>query len=308
MELTLVVMAAGMGSRYGGLKQVDSFGPNGETLLEYSLFDALRTGFTRFVFIIRKDIEATFEQRVCARFKGKLNYQFAYQERDSLIPYGFKIPQERTKPWGTGHAVLCARELVETPFAVINADDFYGAPAYAAMAHLLSSIPHNDSPVFAVAGYKLKDTLSDNGTVSRAICQLGPERRLLSLREFTRIQRSPYGIVDETEQKNPTILTGNETVSLNMWGFTPALFPLLQTRFEQFLREKGNKDPKAEFYLPEAANSALVSGEAYGIVVPTGAQWFGVTHPEDKETVQQAINEQIAIGEYPEQLWKAPNE
>lgn len=289
MTLSLVVLAAGMGSRYGGLKQLDPVGPSGETMLDYAVHDALRAGFGRVVFVIRRDFEAEFRARVGARYAGRVPVDYVFQALD-VLPPGRSVPPGREKPWGTGHAVWCAREAVAGNFAVINADDFYGADAYRRLATFLREARGGQ---FAMVGYPLANTLSEHGAVSRGLTQVGPGGVLRTIVE-------QHGITPE--QVGPgRPFDGSAPVSLNCWGFTPALFAGLGARLETFLAERG-AEPKAEFYLPAAVAGMIAGGEAVVQVLPTTATWFGVTYREDKPRVQAALAALVAKGEYPTPL------
>lgn len=289
-----------MGSRYGGLKQMDGIGPGGQTLLEYSLYDARKAGFTHAVFIIRKDLEATFREVVLARFENVLPCTCVYQELDAL-PEGFTPPEGRTKPWGTGHAVLMAKDAVQGPFAVINADDFYGREAFADLANFLKDRDCAQA-AYALCGYRLHRTVSAHGSVSRGLCLSAEDGRLLSVTEHTQIERQVGGQLISQQVDGPVPLSGDELVSMNLWGFTPPLFAQLESRFREFLEARGT-ELKSEFYLPFAVDEALQKGEASAIVLPTESQWFGVTYPDDRPIVSQAIQRLVDDGTYPGKLW-----
>ncbi len=294
MTLTLVVLAAGMGSRYGGLKQVDPMGPSGETVLDYSVHDAVRAGFGRVLFIIRRDFEAEFRAVIGARFQGRLQVDYVFQGLDSL-PAGHGLPAGRTKPWGTGHAVWCAREALDGPFAVVNADDFYGAGSFERLALFLraAGTAKAHPPEFAMVGFSLVNTLSEHGAVSRGVCTVGADGVLQSIDEHTGILAIEVG----RGHKYPPATT----VSMNCWGFTPAFLPMLDARWRAFLAVHGASE-KTEFYLPFAVNDLLMSGETCVHVLPTSDQWFGVTYREDKPRVQTAIAALVATGAYPSPL------
>ncbi|MEY4940996.1 MAG: hypothetical protein RIQ93_2731 [Verrucomicrobiota bacterium] len=299
MSLTLVVLAAGLGSRYGGLKQMDPVGPAGETVLDYAVFDAIRAGFARVVFVIRRDFEALFREQIGARYAGAIAVDYVFQSVDAL-PAGFSAPSTREKPWGTGHAVWCAREAITGNFAVINADDFYGADSFRQLAGFLRRATGADSVTpapapapFALVGFRLANTLSEHGAVSRGICAVDAGGVLRSIVEQTQIVSSEVG--------DGRKFTGAEIVSMNCWGFSPALFPRLDTQFRDFLRARGREE-KAEFYLPAAVSAMVESGQATVQVLPTAAAWFGVTYREDKPRVQAAIAELIRLGAYPARL------
>ena len=296
MQLTLVVLAAGMGSRYGGLKQVDPMGPAGETVLDYSVHDALRAGFDRVLFVIRRDFEAEFRATVGARFVGRVRVDYVFQALDAL-PQGYGLPAGRVKPWGTGHAVWCAREALEGPFAVINADDFYGAGSFARLAAFLraAGAAEKSPPGFAMVGFRLANTLSEHGAVSRGVCAVGPDGALAAVEEHTGILAAEVGTAPGCRYAPDAI------VSMNCWGFTTAFLPRLDARWRAFLTAHGASE-KAEFYLPFAVNDLLRAGEAGVRVLPTDDQWFGVTYREDKPRVQAAIAALVASGAYPSPL------
>ena len=302
MKPTLVVLAAGMGSRYGGLKQVDPVGPSGEAILDYSIFDAHRAGFGRVVFIIRKDFEGEFKEKVGRKYEGILPVEYCYQDISDL-PAPFTVPEGRTKPWGTAHAIRAARNTVKEPFAAINADDFYGRDAFAKLAAFLSA-PH-PSPLtpsmhFAMVGYRLDLTLSDNGSVARGICKV-EDGHLASVAEMTKLVRVPGGAENREDEANPVKLTGGERVSMNLWGFTPELFAALESRFPAWLERNGSA-PKAEWYIPFVVDELIHEGKADVAVLPTDSSWFGVTYREDKPFVTAEIAKLVAAGEYPENL------
>jgi len=300
MKPTLLVLAAGMGSRYGGLKQIDPMGPSGETILDYSVFDALRAGFGKVVFIIRPDFEQDFRERIAAKFAGRIEVGFAFQTIDRL-PAGFSVPAGREKPWGTTHAILCARDAVDTPFAVINADDFYGQDSYAVLGRYLRDLDVR-STAYAMVGFTLKHTLSEHGTVARGVCQTDAAGRLTDIQELTKIARLPQGAEHRGEDGSVVRLTGDEPVSMNMWGFTPAIFPQLAADFDAFLRAKGG-EMKSEAYIPLSVGNLIRAGQASCQVLRTDSAWFGVTYREDKPVVQASILRQVEAGAYPASLW-----
>jgi UTP-glucose-1-phosphate uridylyltransferase len=300
MKPTLLVLAAGMGSRYGGLKQIDPMGPSGETILDYSVFDALRAGFGKVVFIIRPDFEKDFRERIAVRFSGRIEVGYAFQTIDKL-PAGFAVPVGREKPWGTTHAILCARDAVDTPFAVINADDFYGRDSYAKLGRHLSALT-NGSTAYAMVGFTLKNTLSEHGTVARGVCKTDAAGRLTDIQELTKIAKLPVGAEHRGDDGSTVVLTGDEPVSMNMWGFTPAIFPQLEADFRAFLAAKGN-EMKSEAYIPMSVGALIRSGQATCQVLRSDSTWFGVTYREDKPVVQASIMQQVAGGAYPTSLW-----
>ena len=294
---TLLVLAAGMGSRYGGLKQIDPVGPAGETIIDYSIFDALRAGFGKLVFVIRRDIEVQFKEIVGARFEKRIAVEYVFQELDELPPE-FSVPAGRTKPWGTAHAILMAADTVREPFAAINADDFYGAESYRLLAQHLQS----GTADYAMVGFVLRNTLSDFGSVARGVCQVDPENYLQGVVELTKIERDGAGARDTNAAGDVITLTGDEAVSMNLWGFTPGVFPQLRQSFQEFLERYG-WDMKSEFYIPSAINSLVVAQKARVKVLRTNASWFGVTYREDRPRVVESIRQLIARGDYPEKLW-----
>lgn len=303
MQPTLLVLAAGMGSRYGGLKQLDPVGPSGETILDYAVFDAIRAGFGRVVFVIRREFEDAFRSQVAAKYADRIAVDYAFQALDAL-PAGCVPPAGREKPWGTGHAVWCARDALKGPFAVIGADDFFGRDAFVQLAGFLTPgadaaesafrTPHTAIPHYAMVGYGLANTLSENGAVARGVCTVGPDGRLQVVVENTGILRSDVG---------PGLkYSGDETVSMNCWAFTPALFAALDRQFAAFLEARG-AELKSEFYLPEAVSAQIAAGEATVEVRPTTASWFGVTYRDDKPRVQAALAALVTAGEYPAKLF-----
>lgn len=307
MPLTLLILAAGMGSRYGGLKQLDPMGPAGETLLDYSVFDALRAGFDRVVFVIRRDFEAQFRAEVGGRFEGRVEVGYAFQTLGDL-PGGRPVPATRQKPWGTGHAIWSARGSVRTPFVAVNADDFYGRDAYRTLAAFFAgngAAPADGRARFAMAGYRLDRTLSAHGSVSRGVCVVDGAERLQTVGEHTGIARGPDGVIHGSPPAGgPVVLTGREAVSLNFWGFTPEVFPLLESGLDQFLAVRGQQE-KAEYYIPAAVTGMIESGRARVEVLATSAAWFGVTYRDDKPLVTAALEELTRTGEYPAGWWSA---
>lgn len=294
---TLLILAAGMGSRYGGLKQMDPVGPSGEIVLDYSIFDALRAGFGRVVFVIRRDIEAPFRELVGAKWESRIPCGYAFQEL-SDVPEGFAIPSDRAKPWGTAHAIRAGRREIDGPFAAINADDFYGAASFRALA-AHAATERNPSGHCMVA-FRLGQTLSENGSVSRGVCLCGADRLLTGIQERTKITRHADGTLwDEPEGGVATALTGEEPVSMNCWGFMPSVFGDLDAAFEEFLRGAGGTSPKAEFTIPAVVDGLIRSKRGTVKVLDTTSRWFGVTYREDKKTVQDSIRALVATGEYP---------
>lgn len=298
MKPTLVVLAAGMGSRYGGLKQVDPVGPSGEAILDYSVFDAVRGGFGKVVFIIRHDFEAEFKEKVGKKYEGLVPVEYCYQDINDL-PEPYKVPEGRTKPWGTAHATRAARKVVHEPFAVINADDFYGRDAFAKLGAFLSDA----KPMhFAMVGYKLALTLSENGSVARGICDVAADGSLKSVTEMTKIVRTAEGAENREDPAHPVKLTAKELVSMNLWGFTPELFDALEARFPEWLAVNGAKE-KSEWYIPFVVDELIHEGKADCKVLPTESSWFGVTYREDKPFVMAEIKKLVDSGEYPSKLF-----
>lgn len=281
---TLLVLAAGMGSRYGGLKQLDPVGPRGETLLDYSVRDAVGAGFGRVVFLIRRDIEREFREKIGARYGGVVAVGYAFQELGDL-PQGFRPPSGRSKPWGTGHAVWCARNEIDEPFAAINADDFYGAESFRRIGAFLSAVDPAAQPAdFAMSAYRLEKTLSEHGSVARGICQVGGDGMLRGVEELTDIVRDPGGSIVSGSR----VLPAATLVSMNFWGFTPRVFPLLGEALHGFLEKEGTSE-KNEFYLPAAVAGMIEAGLARVRVLETASDWFGVTYREDRAKVVEAL-------------------
>lgn len=290
-----------MGSRYGGLKQVDPMGPSGETLLDYSVYDALRAGFDRVVFLIRRDIEAEFREKVGRRYEGRVNVDYAFQQLDTL-PGGFQPPSERQKPWGTTHAIWCAQPQIDGSFIAINADDYYGSNSFEVLATFLRE-GSPEQARFAMAGYRLDRTLSDHGSVARGICEVDAEGRLTSIVEHTAIEHAGGRIFEKQADGTELVFTGAEPVSMNFWGLTPAVFPFLEKRLVDFLTAHGS-ELKAECYIPNTLGETVSAGEATLAVLPTNAPWFGVTYREDKPRVTAALAGLHENGTYPTPLWK----
>jgi UTP-glucose-1-phosphate uridylyltransferase len=293
----LLVLAAGMGNRYGGLKQIDPVGLGGETIIDYSIYDALRAGFGKVVFVIRKDIEQTFKQAVGARFERHIAVEYVFQELDRL-PLGFSVPIGRTRPWGTLHAVLMVADAISEPFAVINADDFYGSESYRVLAqHLQSGIAD-----YAMVGFVLRNTLSDFGTVSRGVCKVDDNDLLQGVVELTNIERNGVHARNTDSTGRITTLSGDEVVSMNMWGFTPHIFGRFREHFQRFLRSNGS-NIESEIYLPSTVNELVLAGQARVKVLRTNDSWAGVTYREDRSCVVQTIRRLTDRGDYPSRLW-----
>ena len=298
---TLVVLAAGMGSRYGGLKQVDPVGPSGEAILDYSVFDAVRAGFGKVVFIIRHDFEDEFKSKVGSKYEGLVPVDYCYQDINDL-PAPYKVPEGRTKPWGTGHATRAARTVVKEPFAVINADDFYGRDAFEKLAKFLSASEPGTKPMhFAMVGYKLELTLSENGSVARGVCQVGADGALNGVVEMTKLVKAGDVAENRDDEANPVKVPLDARVSMNLWGFTPDLFAELEERFPKWLAVNGGKE-KSEWYIPFVVDELIKEGKADCKVLPTESSWFGVTYREDKPYVMAEIKKLVDAGEYPAKL------
>jgi hypothetical protein len=302
MKPTLLVLAAGMGSRYGGLKQIDPMGPNGETVLDYSVYDAIRAGFGRVIFIIREDFAEAFKNGIGGRFADRIQVDYAFQKIDDL-PEGFSVPNGRTKPWGTAHAVRAARHLLNEPFAVINADDFYGSDAYVRAAKFLTS-PHSetDKAHYAMIGYPLVNTLSDHGHVNRGICTHNESGLLSSVEEYVQIDREADGVVrGNSLDGSRREVCETSPVSMNFWVFTPCFIDHLEREFTKFLENFGSLE-KSESYIPTIVDTLIRSGLADCAVIDTTSHWFGVTYPDDKPHVVESIQKLIHSGEYPSPL------
>ena len=300
MQPTLLILAAGMGSRYGGLKQLDPMGPNGETVLDYSVYDAIRAGFGKVVFVIRRDFADAFKAAVGDRFADRIEVAYAFQELTDL-PEGFAVPEGREKPWGTAHAVRAARNDIDTPFAVINADDFYGQDAYQQLADYFNN--RNDEPELrtCMVGYRLENTLSEHGSVNRGLC-IVKDGSLQGVEEHSVIARGEDGVIRGSNLTNQRVnLNANDIVSMNFWGFSPALFATLEAHFVDFLNAHG-QEPKSECYIPTVIDDLIKSEQTDCTVIETSGSWFGVTYPDDKPFVQESIQALIASGEYPAQL------
>jgi NDP-sugar pyrophosphorylase family protein len=298
MKPTLLILAAGIGSRYGGIKQLDQFGPNGETIIDYSLYDAIRSGFGKVVFIVRQEIKESAEAIFAPKLKGKIDFDFSIQGVQSYVPDDLGTV-DRVKPWGTGHATLCAWEQTDTPFAVINADDFYGLNAFETMSAFLQNDMNPNQ--HAMIGYQLKRTLSENGTVSRGVCVEREDHNLESVVERTKIFEENGKIYFE-EEDIKTELEPETPVSMNFWGFKPSMFPITKDLFDTYSRENINT-PKAEFYIPTVMTHIIKNGLGDCRVFRTSSNWFGVTYPEDKPVVQASLSALHVLGDYPEQLW-----
>lgn len=299
MKPTLFVLAAGMGSRYGGLKQIDGLGPSGETIMDYSVYDALRAGFGKVVFVIRKDFEEAFRKAVISKYADKVPCEVCFQSVDS-VPEGCTYNPERTKPWGTNHAVLMAKDLIKEPFAVINADDFYGRESFQVLADYLKSV-EGTTGKYCMVGYRVANTLSENGSVSRGVCATDENGYLTDVVERTKIEKVGDKII-YTEDGVDTEISPNSPVSMNMWGFTPEYFEYVEKAFVEFLQARG-QELKSEFYIPTLVNDMIRSGKATCKVLDTTSKWFGVTYAEDRPQVVMKINNLVKEGVYPEKLF-----
>ena len=303
MKPTLFVLAAGMGSRYGGLKQLDGLGPNGETIMDYSIYDAIRSGFGKVVFVIRKDFENDFREKILSKYENHIPVELVFQSIND-VPEGVKVPAERVKPWGTNHAVLMGKGVIKEPFATINADDFYGRESFEVLAKELSSLAEGSKNQYCMVGYRVGNTLSESGTVSRGICETNEEGLLTSVVERTQIGwNADHKVYYVDENGADQVISENTPVSMNMWGFTPEYFDYSEEYFINFAKSnEGNL--KAEFYIPLLVNDLVNSGTAKLKVLDTPAKWFGVTYAADRQGVVDKIAALVAAGEYPEKLFK----
>ena len=299
MKPTLLILAAGMGSRYGGLKQLDALGPSGETIMDYSVYDALRAGFGKIVFVIRKDFEDEFRQKVISKYENHVDMEVVFQELDAL-PAGFAPLPDRTKPWGTGHAVLMGKDVINEPFAVINADDYYGAESFQILADLLRSLEGKKGE-YGMVGFKIENTLSENGGVSRGHCQVSPEGYLTGVNECHGIQLKDGKLIQIVDEKEVEFPAG-ANVSMNMWGFTPDYFDYSEKEFIKFLNERGN-ELKSEFYIPTVVNNMISDGSATLAVRETPSKWFGVTYAADRPATVARFRQLADEGVYPEKLF-----
>ena len=300
MKPTLLILAAGMGSRFGGLKQVEPVGPAGEAIIDYSIFDAIRAGFGKVVFVIRESFADAFKEKFGDKLAGKIDVEYVFQELDNL-PEGFSLPEGREKPWGTAHAILVAKNAINEPFCALNADDFYGYNAYKVMADFLKN--SENSHEYSMVGYKLKNTLSDFGSVSRGICEVNQNNELESIVETKKIFKKGNKVISEEPDGSEKELTGNETVSMNIWGFKPSIFPVLEEKFTEFLKTEIDK-PKSEMYIPSVVFEMIAERQATVKVLNTDSPWFGVTYKEDKPSVVNKIKSLIEKGEYPAEILK----
>jgi len=300
---TLVVMAAGMGSRYGGLKQIDPIGKHGEIIMDYSLFDAMQAGFEKVVFIINRRIEEDFYEVIGRRAEKHLEVHYVFQQPDAMLPAGFTVPSERVKPWGTAHAILCCKDVVHEPFAAINADDYYGKRAFSVLYDYLKTAKDGKAADFSMVGYLAKNTLTEHGSVARGVCEVNPDGELVDIVERLKIFKMPDGpAYTEDDGKTFVHFSGDNLVSMNFFGFTPSLFAELEARFPAFLAEAMEKNPlKAEFLIPQEVGTLLRKGKARVRVLSSPDRWYGVTYREDKPEVQKALEELTRAGEYPDE-------
>jgi len=303
-KLTLVVMAAGIGSRYGGPKQLEPIGPNGETFSDYSVYDALQAGFEKVVFILSEEVKEAFLSRVGRRIERHCETEYVIQRIEDA-PQGFSVPPERKKPWGTAHAILSCKDVVDSPFCVINADDFYGRGSFKAVADFLSQAGEASKVLKScLVGHRLENTLSEHGPVTRGICQVDDEGCLLRIEERHRVQRFGNVIRSSEDGKHWVEVPPESIVSMNMWGFTPGVFSELEARFPRFLREHQDEIEKAEFLLPNVVHDLVKEGRMRVKVLRMGERWFGITYQEDRETARAAIAELVRRGVYPDRLWE----
>jgi len=300
MKPTLLILAAGMGSRYGGLKQLDPVGPNGEVIMDYSVYDAVKAGFGKVIFVIRRDFENEFKNNIGSKYSGLIDVEYAFQELNDL-PDGFSIPEGRVKPWGTSHAILVAQKMINEPFCVINADDFYGREAYVKIAQRLSKTDPNTTD-WSMVGFELKNTLSEFGGVTRGISKTDQKNLLISIQEMFEIVQEGDSATSADIDGNKQELPLNAIASMNFWGFTPVLFKLLGEDFIDFLNEKG-AEMKSEFLIPTSVDEYISSGKATMEVLSSSSKWFGVTYSEDKPYVQKSIQQLVDKGEYPSPLF-----
>nr|MBC7611326.1 nucleotidyltransferase [Pseudopedobacter sp.] len=299
MKPTLLILAAGMASRYGSMKQIDGFGPNGETIIDYSIYDAIKAGFGKITFIIREEFLDSFKGIFEPKLAGKIETDYVFQTFD-LKKYGIDKDIERAKPWGTGHAILEAQNQIHEPFCVINADDYYGFEAFKNMVDFLTT--EANSTTYSIVGYKIGNTLSENGSVSRGVCQTDADGNMTEINERTKVYRKDDEILYENEDGSTHPLASSTPVSMNFWGFTPDVFAVIKKLFIDFVH-KNESNPKSEFFIPLIADYLIKNKEANFKVIPTDAKWFGVTYKEDKEIVQENINKLVSDGVYPSKLW-----
>lgn len=303
MQPTLVILAAGMASRYGSMKQIQSFGPSGETIMDYSIFDALRAGFGKIVFIIREDFADDFKKIFEPKLNDKIKTEYVFQKLEDHLGR-HTLPAERKKPWGTAHAILAAKHVIQEPFAVINADDFYGSDAFNKAYDFL--INTCDDKTSCIVGYQLNRTLSENGSVSRGVCDVDERDNLVSINERTKIYRNEEGKITYEDTDGLHEVSENAVVSMNFWGFAPNVMGIIEDQFHKYLDEN-IQDPKAEFFIPIVADKIIKSGMGVINVIPTMSKWFGVTYKEDAPSVQASLDALVDTGNYPTNLWADPN-
>ena len=303
MKPTLVLLAAGMGSRYGGLKQLDGLGPNGETIMDYSIYDAIKAGFGKIVFVIRKDFEQEFREKVLSKYEGHIPAEVCYQSLDAL-PEGFTVPEGREKPWGTNHAVMMAKDLIREPFCVINCDDFYNRDSFMVIGKFLADLPDNATNTYAMVGFRVGNTLSENGTVARGVCSKDENELLTTVVERTEIMRIEGKVSYKDENGEWVAIEDNTPVSMNMWGFTPDYFAHSDAYFKQFLSDPKNQaNPKAEFFIPLMVNELVNNGTSTVKVLDTTSKWFGVTYSADRQATVDRIQALVNEGVYPNKLF-----
>ena len=303
MKPTLVLLAAGMGSRYGGLKQLDGLGPNGETIMDYSIYDAIKAGFGKIVFVIRKDFEQEFREKLLSKYEGHIPAEVCYQSLDAL-PEGFTVPEGREKPWGTNHAVMMAKDLIHEPFCVINCDDFYNRDSFMVIGKFLADLPDNSTNTYAMVGFRVGNTLSENGTVARGVCSKDENDLLTTVVERTEIMRVDGKVSYKDENGEWVAIEDNTPVSMNMWGFTPDYFAHSDAYFKQFLSDPKNQaNPKAEFFIPLMVNELVNNGTSTVKVLDTTSKWFGVTYSADRQATVDRIQALVNEGVYPNKLF-----
>jgi hypothetical protein len=299
MKPTLLVLAAGMGTRYGGNKQLDTVGPAGETIIDYSIYDAVRAGFGKIVFVIRRDIEDQVKERFVSRLKGRIEVDYVFQEITNL-PEGVKVSPERQKPWGTSHAILVTEKTIHEPFGVINADDYYGVESFKILRDFL--VNDTDPNSYCIVGYKMKNTLSDHGHVNRGVCRVGTDGLLRNIVETRQIEKTSFGAQAPMENGEMEKFTGEEVVSMNLWGFKPSCYKFLGEEFRNFINEKG-MDLKSELDIPTSIDKFVKSRQVSIKILMSNERWFGVTYREDKPYVVESINSMISKGIYPDKIY-----
>ena len=303
MKPTLLLLAAGMGSRYGGLKQLDGLGPHGETIMDYSIYDAIQAGFGKIVFVIRKDFEEQFREKVLSKYEGHIPAELVFQGIDAL-PEGFTVPEGREKPWGTNHAVLMAKDVINEPFCVINCDDFYNRDCFKVIGKYLADLPEGAKNDYAMVGFRVSNTLSENGTVSRGVCSTNKEGNLTTVVERTKIERRDGKVQYLDDNGSWVTVDDNTPVSMNVWGFTPDYLDYSEEYFKEFLSDPRNmENKKSEYFIPMMVNKLITDGTATVKVLDTTSTWFGVTYPEDREGVVERIKRQVDEGVYPSKLF-----